>query len=311
MFFVTQLIGLAVINAYMPTKTVEVNKGGISINKTVGGNVSIPYGMQPPKELELKPAFSFWNILISIAFAILIFIILTKLKANLVIKVWFISVIFLTISIALSALLSYLPFSWPFDKIALVLAIPLTYYKVLKRNLIVHNLTELLIYPGLAAVFVPILNVTFTIILLIIIAIYDIYAVWHSKIMIKMAKYQINNLKVFTGFFLPYVNKKAAKELQKIKMMKKTELKNKNVRARMKKIKISLAILGGGDVAFPLIFAGVIMRTYSFFDALIVAVAATASLLLLFIAARKEKFYPAMPFLSAGCIVGYLLSLLI
>ena len=47
-----------------------------------------------------------------------------------------------------------------------------------------------------------------TIIILFIISIYDMWAVWHSKVMQKMAEFQMNNLKFFTGFFVPYADKK-------------------------------------------------------------------------------------------------------
>ena len=86
--------------------------------------------------------------------------------------------------------------------IALVIAIPLAIGKIYKRNFIVHNFSELLIYPGIAAVFVPLLNLTSIIILLILISIYDMWAVWKSKIMQKMAKFQMNELKIFGGFYV-------------------------------------------------------------------------------------------------------------
>jgi presenilin-like A22 family membrane protease len=83
----------------------------------------------------------------------------------------------------------------------LVIALPLAFTKIYGRNFLVHNLTELFIYPGIAAVFVPILNIWTIIVLLILISIYDMWAVWHSGIMQKMAKYQINQLKIFSGFY--------------------------------------------------------------------------------------------------------------
>ncbi len=82
-------------------------------------------------------------------------------------------------------------------------------------------------------------------------------------------------------------------------------------RLRRMNIKVSLAILGGGDITFPLIFAGVILRTTGLLPALFIIGAAFISLMLLFIFAKKGKFYPAMLFLTPGCIVGWLLSLLI
>lgn len=319
MFFATQMIGLAVINAYAP-KTIQIEKqteqGTVVENVTV--SQKIPYDMEPP---PMKPEVSITSIVISIIIATLIFLFLTKLKANFIIKVWFFFVVLFTTAISLNALFSYvivkLPWGLTLDKLALIIAFPMVYLKVIKRNMLVHNIDELLIYPGLAAVFVPLLNVFWTIVLLVLIAFYDMYAVWKSKVMIKMAKYQITKLKVFTGFFLPYIGAKDSKILQEVrakyKNMKKIDFKKLKGRekSKLKKIRVSLAILGGGDIAFPLIFAGVVMRSASFANALIVSVAATLSLLFLFVAAKKEKFYPAMPFLSAGCIIGYLLSLLV
>lgn len=293
MFLVTEIIGLVVISHY----TTAV----------------IPFGMQPPT--EMKPQVSAVSIFTAILLGALLFFLLMKFKSRILIKGWFSLVIFITIAIALTALLSeiFSIFNLPIQAswIALILALPLTFYKVIQRNLIIHNFTELLIYPGLAAIFVPILNIFWVIVLLLLISIYDMWAVWKSKFMIKLAKYQMEKVKIFAGFFVPYLGKKDLVQLKKLKKMKE----GRGKKEKMKKIKVALAILGGGDVAFPLIFAGVVLRTTGgiagFFDGLIVSVFATISLLLLFVFAKKGKFYPAMPFITAGCIAGYLVSLLI
>src|SRR3989304_4378805 len=78
-----------------------------------------------------------------------------------------------------------LPLSWT---LASLLALPLAFVKIYKRKFLIHNITELFIYPGIAAVFVPILNIFTIIFLLVFISIYDMWAVWHSGIMQKMAK---------------------------------------------------------------------------------------------------------------------------
>ena len=116
----------------------------------------------------------------------------------------------------------------------------------------VHNATELLIYPGIAAIFVPLLSLVTVSILIILISLYDMYAVWHSGFMQKMAKYQIKTLKVFSGFFIPYLGPKEKALMAKMKNSKSKLLK---------KIKINIAILGGGDVVFPMIMAGVVLRS--------------------------------------------------
>ena len=217
------------------------------------------------------------------------------------------------VTIALSiSLISVLPKLKYLTLMVLVIALPLAFIKIYKRGFLVHNITELFIYPGIAAVFVPILNIYTIIILLIIISIYDMWAVWHSGIMQKMAKYQINKLNVFSGFFVPYVSKKVRLKLKK---MKKTLTKSQ---LKKKKIKVNVAILGGGDVIFPIITAGVILKTKitlfglqfvgGFIPALFVIAGATLGLSWLFFFAEKKKFYPAMPFITAGIFLGILIN---
>ena len=90
------------------------------------------------------------------------------------------------------------------------------------------------------------------------------------------------------------------------------EKQRKNLK-RTKKIETKNAVLGGGDIGFPLLFSGVIMKGLmlenlffiGFLKTLIIPVFATLSLMLLFMLAKKNKFYPAMPFLTLGCAAGY------
>jgi len=82
---------------------------------------------------------------------------------------------------------------------------------------------------------------------------------------------------------------------------------------------VKTAILGGGDIGFPLLFAGVVMKGLilengvfiGFLKTLIIPVVVSIALFLLFVKGKKDKFYPAMPILSAGCFVGYLIVWLI
>lgn len=169
----------------------------------------------------------------------------------------------------------------------------------------VHNITELLIYPGIASVFIPLLSIWAVIFLLFVISIYDMYAVWHAGFMQKMAKYQIEKLKIFSGFFVPYVGKK---ERELIKNAKRSNTLHK---LKKKKIKVNVAILGGGDIVFPIILAGVVLQTLGFLQALIISIGATLALSYLFYISEKGKFYPAMPFISAGCLIALGIAYLI
>ena len=289
MFLITQFIGLYVINFY----SLPANE--------------LPLGMgypQTPQTCDINSLADFFSctqylstIIFAFIIAITLFLFLTKIKAEFIIRIWFFFVVTIALLIALLAILPEINYIFI---ISGIVALFLSFMKVFKRNLWVHNGTELLIYPGIAAVFVPILNIYTVLILLVLISIYDMWAVWHSKIMIKMAKYQINKVKAFSGFFIPYVSKKVKLQIQRMKASK-SKMKNK-------KIKISVAILGGGDVVFPIITAGVVMLTYGLFYSLFVIFGAAAGLLYLFIRSEKKKFYPAMPFITAGIFAGLLVA---
>jgi presenilin-like A22 family membrane protease len=185
--------------------------------------------------------------------------------------------------------------------IAIIFALPLAILKVYKMNLLIHNLTELMIYPSIAAVFVSLLNFWTVIILLVLISLYDMWAVWKSGIMQKMAKYQMKELKIFSGFFIPYISSKLRAKLNKLP---KSKLKNK-------KIKANVAILGGGDVVFPIIAAGVMLRDFGLWPAIFVIIGAALGLSYLLFFAEKKKFYPAMPFITAGILLGIVAGVLV
>jgi len=279
MFILTQLIGIFVINFYL-------------------GN-SLPYGLGMSFSGEQNYTPNFVSIIISFVIAISLFFILTKYKVKHALRIWFFVVVLIALGVTISSiLLSIFPnlgeLKWV-SLFALIIGLPLALSKIYSRNILVHNITELFIYPGIAVLFVPILNVLYLIIFLVLISVYDMWAVWKSGIMQKMAKYQMKELKLFSGFFVPYLNKDQRKEFMKIKNSK---LKNK-------KIKVNVAILGGGDVIFPIISAGILYSAFNNLLApLFVILGALLGLSLLLLFSQKKKFYPAMPFISAGIFLA-------
>ena len=275
MFLATQFIGLYVVNHYSEN--------------------TLPYGMEPPEDVD--PVSFFPSIIIAFIIAIALFFLLTKFKVEFILKLWFFVVIVLALGISIN---SFLPKSQFIPLISLIIALPFAFFKMFKRNILVHNSTELLIYPGIAAIFVPLLNIWTMILLLILISVYDMWAVWKSKIMQKMAKYQINTLKIFSGFFIPYLSKKQRQMIR--------NFKNKKLKLNKKKIKINIAILGGGDVIFPIIAGGVMLKTLGIWPAIFVILGAALGLTYLFFFSEKKKFYPAMPYITAGIFLGMLIS---
>jgi len=297
MFFIAQLIGLVVVHQYSPQIKQITDEQGNLINKTT---YNLPYGMDPPQ--DITPGDTLISIIIAMVIAVVFMLVLMKFKVEFFLRAWFFIVVALALGISINAFIFNISYS---GIIALVISLPLAFLKLFKRNMIVHNATELLIYPGIAAIFVPLLNLWTVVILLILISFYDIYAVWHAGFMQKMAQYQIKNLKFFTGFFVPYLGKKERELVNQAKQNKnKDSLKNK-------KIKVNIAILGGGDVVFPIILAGVVLSQLGLIQALLINIGATLALAFLFKISKKGKFYPAMPFITTGCLIALGIALLI
>ena len=287
MFLITQIIGLYVVSSY--------NNG-----------IDLPYGMEPPEELEQEPQGI--QIIIAFIIAITLFFVLIKINAETFIKLWYYTVTVLAIGLSLTVIFIRLNLINHASFIALLIAIPFAYYKIFKKHLIIHNLTELIVYPGIAAVFIPLINVTWIIILLFLISIYDIWAVWQTQFMQKMAKYQINKLQFFTGFFIPYADKKEKTKIRMIREKYANKPKLMEQKFNKANIRVSLAILGGGDVIFPIITAGVFYKYFGLNSAYMIIGSSTLALLFLFTIAKKGKFYPAMPFITIGIYLGMIAS---
>lgn len=284
LFLLTQVVGLATINKYIQ---VEKKDGKIVIN-----HADTIIGPQP--EIQEK-SYSAIPIIIAVLIGTAFLFLLIRFKLGKLWKLWFFVAVFMTLAVSFNVYI--------IRTYAIILALILTAIKVFKPNVIIHNLTEIFVYTGITIIILPFLNIISAFTLLILISIYDMYAVWKSKHMIKLAKFQQKS-RVFAGLLLQYAQKKKKKEI-KVKGLKK---KYKN------------AILGGGDIAFPLLFSAVVMehlilsgipKQIAFVQTSIITLFVAIALTLLLIKSQKDKFYPAMPFISIGCIIGYLIILLV
>ena len=278
LFAGAQLMGLAILNSYIVQSDEGVSWKALP---TVAG-VSI-------ERPDVAPSVSIWYILVAVLVGTVLILLIVKFGKVLLWKLWFLLAIVMCLTIALGAFFG----SW----LAFILALVLGVWKVVRPNIIVHNLTELFIYGGLAAIFVPILNVFYAFILLIALSFYDMYAVWSSKHMVSMAKFQTKS-GIFAGLLIPYS--------YKIAKAKSSKRKTKGAQSQ-----IRTAVLGGGDIGFPLIFAGTVFVSSNMVSALWVAAGATLALVCLLLASKKDRFYPAMPFLTVGCAIGYVIAILL
>ncbi len=267
-FLLAQFIGIAILYQYIdPAKSAETGKVEFK---------DLPIGERPP----IEENFSFLPIIIAVLLGTGFLLLLMKYNLTLIWKVWFLLAAFFALTIAGNA---FLP-----TTVAFVLAFIFAVWKVFRPNVFVHNITELFIYGGLAAIFVPLFNLFSVIVLLLLISVYDAYAVWKSKHMITLAKSQAK-ANIFAGLMLPY-------KLGKVSLGKP--------KLGMKMKKVRTAILGGGDIGFPLIFAGVVLKEIGLWQSLIIPFGALLGLGMLLWKGKENRFYPAMPFISAGCFIA-------
>ncbi len=274
LFLFTQIVGLKIISNYITIKEVVkeevvIEDGKKIVKKVVvkeEGFEELPYGIERP---DIKEKTSYLQIIFALIIATTLALILLKLQAMRLWKLWFFLSVFFTLMIAFNAFVNQI--------LALVLAFIFASLKTFRSNIIVHNFSELFIYGGLAVIFVPVVNVVSIVVILFLISIYDYIAVWRTKHMVRLAKFQAR-IKLFAGLLIPYGNKSA--------------------------------ILGGGDLGFPLLFSGVLFKTYGWF-ALISVLTSTLALTYLLIKSEKNKYYPAMPFLTVGCLIGFVVIKLI
>lgn len=268
-FLTAQFLGIAILHQYIdPEKSQETGKTEFQ---------QLPIGERP----EMAEETSFLPIMIAIIIGTLFLLLLIKYNLILIWRLWFLIAVVMSLTVAWSVFIQ--------KEIALLLAIIFGVWKIFRPNFWIQNLTEIFVYGGLAAIFVPVFNLLSVSLLLILVSLYDIYAVWKSKHMVAVAKSQMK-AKVFAGILIPY---------RPIKSFGKKRLSE-----TVKKIKVRTAILGGGDIGFPLLFAGTVLKELGLWQSLVIPFFALAGLAILLFIAKEKKFYPAMPFISGGCFIG-------
>ncbi len=230
----------------------------------------LPMNIERP---QIDPEYSYITVFLIILLSTAIALVLLKFKLYIIWKIWFFLSVFLTLLISFNVFLSSI--------FALIFAIIFSIWRIFWPNPIVHNLTELFIYGALAAMFVPFFNLFSIFILLVLISIYDYISVRKTGHMVKLAKSQ-SEAKVFAGLLIPYEG--------------------------------NVAMLGGGDIGFSLMFSAVAMNFFNLnisdFRTYIIPLFITLMLFFLFWKGEKKKYYPAMPYITLGCVLGVCVLLL-
>jgi presenilin-like A22 family membrane protease len=338
-FFIAQVVGLFIVYQYVPVNIID---GKVE----VGEIKPLPGGIERP---QINPEISWLYIFIAIIIGTTLVLLLMKFKKKSMWKSWFMISVVTCITFSLTpfigawaAFISAIILGlWKIFK-------PNFFIHNLTEIFIYGGLASIFVPIFVSTSDKTILLMPSTIfsafMLLLVISIYDMIAVWQSKHMVKLANFQTDS-KVFAGIVIPYSKqsgkiyynnnefskqslKKDSEKVLKESKMKSTALNHnskieKNIH-KLEKIESknsnkkmtendtpSTAILGGGDIGFPLIFSGAIMIQYGLMKTLVMPFTITLALLGLFIWSKKGKFYPAMPFLSLGCLLGYLIVILL
>jgi len=107
MFIIAQFIGLLVVSNYDTyfgkTSQTLIANGTIS-NQTIPDMSIIRDNLPPQTEIETPVDYVtiLSSIIVAIIFAVILFLLLSRVRANILIKIWFTFVVFLCLSIALS-----------------------------------------------------------------------------------------------------------------------------------------------------------------------------------------------------------------
>ena len=125
-FLLAQFVGLFIVNFYIEH--------------------DLP--VQPPK-VENK-SLSFIPIVIGILIGTLLFLLLARFRKPFVLKIWFFATIWFTLYLSFNVFIK--------STLATITALALAVYRMFKPNVIIHNFTEIFIYGGLSAFFVPIIK---------------------------------------------------------------------------------------------------------------------------------------------------------
>jgi len=146
-------------------------------------------------------------------------------------------------------------------------------WKKTRQLSIVNNAIMVVCLPVAATIIAIDMSPIIALAVLFFAAVYDAWAVWKSKTMVKMAKFFIGR-RMVPGIGIP----------------KRTE-------------KQGFAILGGGDIFFIVMVATTFWTINPVISAIMSASMFT-SLVVLFVISEKKKFYPALPFIFVGAVVG-------
>jgi len=181
--------------------------------------------------------------------------------------------------------------TWLPEHLSLIFIFVLIFWWLKKPSVLIQDLLIILGIAGTGSILGLSLNPLTVVALLIIFLIYDFIAVYKTKHMVRMAKAMLESRAILALVIPPNIFG-FRESLEKIQPGGK------------------FLILGGGDIAFPLIFS-VSLIPSGIFNSLIVALFSLIGLFAsfwFFTKQKERKPIPALPPIALFSIIGYLIT---
>jgi len=244
---------------------------GISLKIGLNFIPKISSGEIPPAVQEPEKAETSGEIFLYILFITLIFIFLLKLNLGIIIKILMSFAMFTGISITF----------WSFFPFPFWIALSVLFYLIfiLKReNIVISNLALILTIAGIGGYLGASLHFIPSLLLLLILSAYDIIAVFGTKHMVTLATEAKDKIPMFS---VP--------------------------------IKERFLGIGTGDLAIPSMFTVSILQDFSFLHSLFTIFGGLIGLisLFLFILKKERVTLPALPPITIGLFLGFLLGFIL
>ena len=217
----------------------------------------------------------------------LIFFVKSKPKKGVIFKALFVFLIFFGGIVTLEL--------WLGSFLALILMGVLIVLWLKKSSVLVHNISIIFGISGVGASLGLRIDPTTMVFLLIAFSVYDFLAVYKTKHMVKMAKEMVEHQAIL-ALVIPRSISGFGGKLGEIKTGGK------------------FLILGGGDIALPLLFCASLTHQGFLNSALVVGAFSLVGLFLSFFIFTNQKVrrpIPALPPITLFSILGYLITLII
>ncbi len=245
--------------------------------------------------VQFQPAGeSIFSFLIAFAIATgFIILFITFIKIKFAYNLFFAIILFVGADIVFSVFLS--------EIVAFILAVAVVAARFWKPNILTHNASLFLALAGVSAQLGTLIPVVAIIVLLIVLSIYDYIAVFKTKHMVALFRGLMERGAVM-GIVIP------ENPLDMVRPMQhavKTKLHKED--------KKQFVMLGGGDIAFPAMFAISALAQYGIGSAIAILIGSLVGIVTihLLFTLGKIRALPALPPIAGFAIAGFLVSLLI